>query len=241
MKILIAIISYNEEMNIKKTIEDLQEHNFGYDIVLIDNGSSDNTVEIAKKLGIPVVAHCTNTGASSGVLMSYMLYGYKNNYDILCQFDGDGQHLASELPKIITPVKNKEADYVIGSRFLEKKGFQSYAFRRMGIKLFSAIDSMIIGQKITDMTSGARAYSKKVMKFFAKNYRHEVYDTSQLLILSHFAGAKIKEVPILMRAREYGESEYHFFAALSFPIKGIISIIGTLLQKSQIREINHGN
>jgi glycosyltransferase involved in cell wall biosynthesis len=241
MKILVAIISYNEEKNIKKTIIDLQQHNTDYDIVLIDNGSSDNTVKIAKDMGIPVVAHCTNTGASSGVLMSYMLYAYRNNYDVLCQFDGDGQHLASELPKIIKPVENSEADYVIGSRFIEKKGFQSYAFRRMGIKLFSVIDSIIIDQKITDMTSGARAYSRKVMKFFAMSYRHEVYDTSQLLILSHFAGAKIKEVPILMRAREHGKSEFHFFGALSFPIKGMISIIGTMLQKKQIRKINYGN
>ena len=235
MKILIAIISYNEEKNIRKTIEDLKQHDIGYDIVLIDNGSSDKTVDIAKSMGIPVVAHCTNTGASSGVLMSYMLYAYRNGYDILCQFDGDGQHLASELPNIINPVQNNDADYVIGSRFLEKKGFQSYAFRRMGIKMFSALDTIITGQKITDMTSGARAYSRKVMEFFALRYRHEVYDTSQLLLLSHFAGAKIKEVPIIMREREHGVSEFHFMAAISFPIKGLISIIGTLLQRSQIR------
>jgi len=235
MKVLIAIISYNEEQNIKKTIEDLKKHNFGYDIILIDNGSSDKTVKIAETMGIPVVAHCTNSGASSGVLMSYMLYAYRNGYDILCQFDGDGQHFASELPKIIEPVRNNEADYVIGSRFLDKKGFQSYAFRRMGIKMFSAIDSIITGQKITDMTSGARAYSRTVMRFFAMRYRHEVYDTSQLLLLSHFAGARIKEVPVIMQAREHGESEFHFLAALSFPIKGLISIIGTLLQRSQIR------
>lgn len=235
-KILIAIIAYNEEKNIRKTIEDLNKNNFGYDIVLIDNGSSDNTVKIAKDIGIPIIAHCINSGSSSGTLMSYFNYAFLNDYDILCQFDGDGQHLASELPKIIEPIENNEADYVIGSRFLEKEGFQSYAFRRMGIKLFSIIDSLIIGQKVTDITSGARAYSRKVIEFFGKKYRHEVYDTSQLLLLSHFSGARIIEVPVVMKEREHGKSEYNIFNTLSFPFKGVINIIGTLLQRNQIKK-----
>lgn len=235
MKILIAIIAYNEEQNIKKTIEDLQKNNFGYDIVLIDNGSSDRTAEIAHSLNIPVIRHWINSGSSSGTLMTYFNYAFYKNYDILCQFDGDGQHLASELKKIIKPVENGEADYVIGSRFLEKAGFQSYAFRRMGITIFSLIDSWIIKQKVTDITSGARAYSKKVIDFFAKHHRHEVYDTSQLLLISHFAGAIIKEVPIVMKAREHGESEFNFFSIIQFPIKGIINIVGTVLQKQQIK------
>ena len=167
--------------------------------------------------------------------MSYFNYAYLNDYDILCQFDGDGQHLASELHKIIEPIKKNEADYVIGSRFIHKNGFQSHSLRRMGIRLFSFIDSKIIGTKITDITSGARAYSRKVIEFFGKKYKHEVYDTSQLLLLSHFAGAKIKEVPIKMQEREHGKSEYNIMNALAFPIIGIINITGTLLQKNKIK------
>ena len=237
MKVLIAIIAYNEEKNIKNTIIDLQEHNIGYDIVLIDNGSSDNTVKIAEELGISVISHCVNSGSSAGTLMSYFLYAYKNDYDILCQFDADGQHLASELSKIINPVRNNEAGYVIGSRFIKKEGFQSFAARRIGIRLFAIIDSFIIGQKITDITSGARAYSRKVIKFFATEYKHEIYDTSQLLLLSHFAGAKIIEVPIKMKEREHGKTEYNLFSIISFPTKALINVVGTLLQKSQIQKI----
>ena len=137
---------------------------------------------------------------------------------------------------IIEPIINDEADYVIGSRFLKKEGFQSYAFRRAGIKLFSFIDSMILGQKVTDITSGARAYNRNVIEFFARQYQHEIYDTSQLLLLSHFSGARIKEVPVKMRERLHGTSEFNIFNALAFPVIGVINIIGTLLQRSNIKK-----
>lgn len=235
-KVLIAIIAYNEEKNIRGTIENLMDADLGYDILLVDNGSGDNTVKIARELNIPYVSHFINSGSSAGTLMTYFNYAFRHDYDIVCQFDGDGQHLASELPKIINPIVKDEADYVIGSRFINKEGFQSYAFRRMGIKLFSLINSMIIRKRITDITSGARAYNRKVIEFFARKYRHEVYDTNQLLLLSHFAGARIKEVPVVMRERLHGTSEFNIINALSFPATCLINIIGTVLQRGNIKK-----
>jgi glycosyltransferase involved in cell wall biosynthesis len=235
-KVLVAVIAYNEERNIKSTIQDLLDSDLEYDIVLIDNGSLDSTVEIAREMGIPCVSHFINSGASSGTLMTYFNYAYRYGYDILCQFDGDGQHIASELPKIVQPIVNGEADYVIGSRFIEKEVFQSYALRRMGIKIFSIIDSMVLGMKVTDITSGARAYNKNVIEFFGKKYHHEVHDTNQLLLLSYFAGARVKEVPVVMKEREHGASEFNIINALGFPAKGVINIIGTLLQRSNIKK-----
>lgn len=235
-KVLVAIIAYNEEKNIRGTIENLMDADLGYDILLVDNGSGDNTVKIARELNIPYVSHFINSGSSAGTLMTYFNYAFRHDYDIVCQFDGDGQHLASELPKIINPIVKDEADYVIGSRFINKEGFQSYAFRRMGIKLFSLINSMIIRKRITDITSGARAYNRKVIEFFARKYRHEVYDTNQLLLLSHFAGARIKEVPVVMRERLHGTSEFNIINALSFPATCLINIIGTVLQRGNIKK-----
>jgi len=235
-KVLIAIIAYNEEKNIGGAIQDLLDADMDYDILLVDNGSSDDTVRIAREMNIPYVSHFINSGSSYGTLMTYFNYASRYDYDILCQFDGDGQHLASELPKIVNPILNNEADYVIGSRFITREGFQSYALRRAGIKLFSIINSMIIGKKLTDITSGARAYNRKVIDFFAKKYRHEVYDTNQLLLLSHYAGARIKEVPIEMRERLHGTSEFNIYNALAFPVTCLINIIGTILQRSNIKE-----
>ncbi len=235
-RVLVAIIAYNEEKNIRETIEDLLAADLGYDIVLVDNGSHDRTADIAREMGVPCVSHFINSGSSSGTVMTYFNYAHRYGYDVLCQFDGDGQHIASELPKIVEPIGSGEADYVIGSRFITGEGFQSYAFRRAGIKLFSFINSKIVGQRITDITSGARAYSSKVIEFFARKYRHEVYDTNQLLLLSHFAGARIKEVPVVMRGRLHGTSEFNVYNALAFPAICLINIIGTLLQRGNIRK-----
>jgi glycosyltransferase involved in cell wall biosynthesis len=235
VKILVSVIAYNEEANIRTTLEDLRSHNCGFDTVVIDNGSHDRTAAVCQELHVPVVTHCINTGGSMGTVTSYFNYAYEYGYDCLCQFDGDGQHLATELPSIIGPIQRDEADYVIGSRFISKVGFQSTALRRIGISSFSSLVSSIVGHKVTDVTSGFRAYSRKVIRFFGTQYRYEIYDTSQLLLLSHFAGARIAEVPIRMRERVYGKSEYGLRDAFTFPLKGILSITGALLQRQQIQ------
>ena len=234
-KILVAVIAYNEERNIRRALTDLVENNFGFDIVVIDNGSLDRTVDVAKEMGINVVSHCVNTGGPGGVVMTYFLYAYRHDYDILCQFDGDGQHRASELPKIIAPVLHDQADYVIGSRFLEKKGYQSSVVRRIGIRLFGWLSSLLIHQKLTDITSGFRTYGRKVIDFYATFYKHEISNTSELLLISHAVGARIKEVPVVMDTRIYGRSAYNLLRSLAYVTKGFVSIIGCTLQKSQIK------
>ncbi|MGZ3653831.1 MAG: glycosyltransferase family 2 protein [Bdellovibrionota bacterium] len=234
---LVAVIAYNEEKNLETTLNDLRHNGpAGLEIVVIDNGSSDRTKAVALAAGVPVVSHCVNSGSSMGTVMSYFLYAHRNKFDCLCQFDGDGQHVASELPKIIAPVLEGRADYVIGSRFLTKEGFQSYFFRRLGISLFAFLDSLVVGQKLTDVTSGFRAYSPRVLEFFAQRHRHELSDTNQLLLLSHFAGARILEVPVVMRPRVHGVSEFRSSAAIVFPLKGVVNILGCLLQRKRIRK-----
>jgi glycosyltransferase involved in cell wall biosynthesis len=235
-RVLVAVIAYNEEKNLANTLKDLREKGpKEIDIVVIDNGSSDRTKAVAIAAGVPVVSHCVNSGGSMGTVMTYFLYAHRNRYDCLCQFDGDGQHVAEELPKIIGPVTEGRADYVIGSRFLHKEGFQSYFLRRLGIRLFAWLDSLVIGQRLTDVTSGFRAYGPRVLEFFAQHHRHELSDTNQLLLLSHFAGARVLEVPVTMRARQHGVSEFASAAALVFPLKGVVNILGCLLQRKRIR------
>lgn len=236
-KILIAVIAYNEEKNIPIVLENLRQHNFGYDVILIDNGSYDDTSKMGQKFGVKTVVHCVNSGSSAGTLMSYFLYAYRYGYDIVCQFDGDGQHLAEELPKIITPVLEGRADYVVGSRFIKREGFQSTSIRRLGIWLFGKIDSLILGMPVTDVTSGFRAYGRRVIEFFGKYYKHEVYDTSQLLLLSHFSGARVLEVPVRMRERIHGTSEFTPLTSIGFVIKGLVNVIGCLMQRKQIRKM----
>ncbi|MCD4828091.1 MAG: glycosyltransferase family 2 protein [Candidatus Cloacimonetes bacterium] len=230
MKILIAVVAYNEEKNLPAVFKDLAEHNFGYDVVLIDNGSSDETAKVAAEHGIPCVRHCVNTGSASGTLRAYFEYAHRYNYDILCQFDGDGQHFAAKLPLVITPIQEDRADYVIGSRFLKKEGFQSTALRRMGITLMANIASRSIGFPFTDITSGFRAYSKRVIDYIAMQYPYEIHDTLQLAMVSSMSGARFAEVPIIMQERIHGTSEYNISFASKYMLKSLVNSLGCKLQ-----------
>lgn len=237
LKILIAVIAFNEEKNIVTAIGDLRKNFPQGDIVVFDNSSRDSTVAVCKQMGVSVVSNCINTGSGWGTVKSYMLYGFQHGYDIVCQFDGDAQHMASYLPQLIEPIQNDEADMVIGSRFIEKEGFQSLFLRRIGIRLFSYLDSKIVKHPITDSTSGFRSYNKKVIQFFAKNYKHELFDTNQLIILSSFAGARIVEVPVQMKPRIHGESEFNFSKTLSFVFGGLVNIVGCFLLRDEIKNL----
>jgi glycosyltransferase involved in cell wall biosynthesis len=239
VKTLIAVIALNEEANIGATLDDLKARPVGYDIAVIDNGSTDRTVAICRERGVRVISHCVHSGGAMGTVNTYFELAFQENYDCLCQFDGDGQHIASELPKICEPILSDRADYVIGSRFIEKQGFQSTATRRLGIRLFSQLDSLIMGQRVTDVTSGFRAYSRRVIEFFALKYRIELQDMNQLLLASHFSGARVLEVPVMMRPRIHGESEYDLLQSLSYPLFGAMNILGAWLQYRRLRTANH--
>lgn len=234
MRVLVAVITFNEESNLPRALADLAEHAPGYDTVVIDNASSDRTVEVARERGVSVVSHCVNTGGAHGTIKTYMQYAYHYGFDVVCQFDGDGQHLAAELPRIIEPIRRGEADVVIGSRFIEKRGFQSSMLRRAGIRLFSSLDSVLTGVRITDVTSGFRAFGRDVMRFYARSFRQEIVDNSQLLLLSHFAGARIVEVPVVMRERMHGTSEYQFWSSIQFVLAGLANVLGCSMQRRQL-------
>lgn len=233
MKILIAVIAYNEAKSIGNVIDDLNSHNIGYDIIVIDNGSFDNTRKICENKKIRVISHCINSDIN-GTWKTYLNYACKKDYDIVCQFDGDGQHLAKELPKIIDPIKNKEANQVIGSRFLSNNTFKSSLLRRIGIRLFSIILSGIFQYKIKDVTSGFIAFDRRVISFFSNYYKSEINDSNQTHLLSYYSGAKIKEVPVEMNLRMHGSSLFNWLNSIVYPFNGIFNIMGCLLLKKEI-------
>lgn len=240
MRALISIIAYNEEKNIVRVIEELRAFQASYvgpvqfDIILIDNASTDQTSEKALSLGIPTIRHPINNGGSMGTVLTYFRYGNYQNYDILLQFDGDGQHIATELPKLIEPLITGEANYCIGSRYLKKEGYQSTSLRRLGIGVFNTAIKLVCGQTITDSTSGFRAYDKKIIRFFAVNFPHELSDPIQMVVLSSFLKAKIVEVPVVMRHRLAGISEFTMIHSLRFVLKGLTTVLGCYLQKGLV-------
>lgn len=232
MKILTIISNYNESKSISETINDIKI-NCPIDtyILVIDNCSTDDSLDIIKSNKVDYLIHPVNTGSSAGVIKTAILYAYYNNFDIYCHMDGDNQHCASELEKLVTPIISGESDIVIGSRFVEKQGFQSHFFRRTGIILFSYLLSKITKNKLTDITSGFRAYNRKAIEYFAVKYKHELEACVQMPLIASFARLKISEVSVIMRPRTTGKSEINFVNAIKFPVFGTISLIGTLLQK----------
>lgn len=240
MKILTVISNYNEQGAVGDVITAFRETSpVDSDLLVIDNCSSDRSIDIIKQHGAAYLEHPVNSGGSAGVIKTALLYAYLNNYDVYCHMDGDNQHNADELAKLVKPIEDGVADIVIGSRFIKFEGFQSLPIRRQGISFFSKLFSRITGQPITDITSGFRAYNKKAISFFAGQYKHELEACVQMLLVASYAGLSIKEVPVVMKPRRTGKSEINYINGMKFPIYGMISIVGVLLQKKTIKDMSN--
>ena len=189
MKKIVIIPAYNEEGGIVKTVTDVMENAKDFDYVVINDCSKDNTLEICYEHNFNVVNLPVNMGIGGGVQTGYM-YAYRNGYDIAVQFDGDGQHNASYLDNMSKKLIEDNLDMVIGSRYIEKEGFQSSGMRRMGIKYFTGLIKLLTGKKITDPTSGMRMINRKIMKQFSEEYPKD-YPEPESVVTILKAGAKV--------------------------------------------------
>lgn len=221
-KILVIIPAYNEGKNILKTVKDLKKSKIDLDYVVINDGSIDDTLKVLIDNEINYINLPTNMGIGCAVQTGY-IYAEKRGYDIAVQFDGDGQHNACYIKTLIDKIADGN-DLVIGSRYIEKQGFQSSCLRRLGIKWISFVTKILIGKSSTDATSGFRACNKKVISFFAKNYPMDFPESETYLIayLNHF---KIADVPVVMNERTSGKSSIHSLKSIYFMIKVTISLI----------------
>lgn len=226
MKILVIIPCYNEQDNIKKTVESLKNEKVDY--IVINDGSTDNSLKVLKENNIEYINLDNNLGIG-GVMQTGYKYALRHNYDVAIQFDGDGQHDASYIKKIVEPIKNKNANLVIGSRFVGNESeFKSTAIRRVGINLLSFLLKIMTGKKIKDMTSGFRAADKKVIKRFANNYPYEYPEPVTNLSMAR-SKCKIVEVPVKMNEREHGTSSITSFKSIYYMINVILLFFIELL------------
>jgi len=191
LKITIGIPAYNEEKNIASIITKLKK--ITDSIVVCDDGSSDMTSEISKNLGAIVISHKKNMGY--GVAINSIFQKCKEmNTDLLVTFDADGQHRVEDIQKVIEPIKNNNADLVIGSRFLDKKS-DVPNYRKIGIKVITQVTNASIRKKLTDSQSGFRAYNKQVLSQISPSDMGMGIST-EILIKSSSKGLRIMEVPI---------------------------------------------
>ena len=229
LKILLIIPAYNEEENILNTYKKILEYNqkkkTNYDVIVINDGSKDNTSKICHDNNIPVIDLIQNLGIGGAVQTGYM-YALENNYDIAIQFDGDGQHDIKYVENIVKPIIDGQADMVIGSRFIKKEEseFQTTRARRIGIHLISYFIKLKAKTKIYDTTSGFRAVNKRVIELFSISYPTEYPEPiSTVEVLKYHL--KIKEVPVSMNERTGGSSSIHSWKKAYYMINVILSIL----------------
>ena len=229
-KILLIIPAYNEAENIEKLIDDLVRNYPVYDYVIINDGSQDETAEICETNCYNVVNLPINLGIGGAVQTGYR-YARKYGYDIAVQIDGDGQHDAAYVERVIAPLQRGEADVVIGSRFLSKEGFQSSRLRRIGITFLSDLLFLCTGKRVRDVTSGFRAVNEKFINIYAEDYPSD-YPEPEAIITAIMYGGKVTEVPVAMRERENGESSINLRKSVYYMIKVTLAIF--------VRRISYG-
>lgn len=223
MKILVIIPAYNEEKNIINVVNKIEELDIDVDYLVINDCSTDGTLDVLRNNRMHYLSLPVNLGIGGGVQTGYR-YAVEHDYDIAIQHDGDGQHDPKYFNDVIEPILSGEADIVIGSRFIEKQGFQSSALRRFGISFLSKLIQRVCGVKIKDVTSGYRAVNKKYISFYAKDYPSD-YPEPEAIVSASLRGAKIKEVPVIMNERQNGVSSINYSKSIYYMIKVSISII----------------
>lgn len=222
-KVLLIIPAYNEAENIERVVDNIVENFPQYDYIVVNDGSSDSTRNICRQRGYQYLNLSINLGIGGAVQTGYK-YAQDKGYEIAVQIDGDGQHDIAYLEKMLPYLESGEADIVIGSRFIEKEGFQSSATRRTGIKILSFMIWLCTGSKIKDVTSGFRAVNKKFIDIYSVNYPTD-YPEPEAIVSAVMHGGVIKECPVVMREREKGTSSINFMKSIYYMIKVTLAII----------------
>lgn len=227
-KILLIIPAYNEEKIIKKTYDKIVKYNkenkTKYDVIVINDGSKDQTEKILLENNIPHIQLIHNLGIGGAVQTGYK-YALENDYDIAIQYDGDGQHNVEYIKDIIKPIVDKKADLVIGSRFIDKTAseFKSTFARLIGIRIISSFIKLTSRKRIYDCTSGFRACNKKTIEHFCYTYPTEYPEpVSSVDIIKN--GYVIKEIPVSMNKREEGTSSISSWKKLYYMVNVLLSI-----------------
>lgn len=224
-KVLFVIPAYNEELNIGKVIDEINRDVPNADIVVINDYSKDNTIDIVEEKGVYCITMPFNVKYAKAV-QTGIKYAEQNSYDYVIQFDADGQHIAKETDKLIKKMKEENCDIVIGSRFLKKNDYKHSFFRKIGTKVFSIIIYLFCREKITDPTSGFQCLNRKVIECYAQMGKYPEFPDANLIIEMILDGYSICEVPVVMRERKFGESMH---GGIIKPIKYMIKILYSIV------------
>jgi len=233
-RVLIIVPAYNESGSIARVVGQIHHHLPAADVVVIDDGSADDTAHLARAAGAIVLQMPYNVGIGAAMQTGFM-YAAANNYDIAVQADGDGQHPASEISRLIDALQTTDADVVIGSRFIEDRGYQQVPLRRLGGRLLSQVLRAATGLTITDPTSGFRASGRRALSLCATLYPHD-YPEPEAIIIFQRAGLHITEIPVTMSQRTTGVSSITPLRSAYYMTKVVLSILINLLRAPAVTQ-----
>jgi glycosyltransferase involved in cell wall biosynthesis len=225
---LAIVPAFQERDAIAQVIADIRSH-APVEIVVIDDGSGDGTAAAAVQAGARVITLPFNLGIGSAVQTGYMA-AQEGDYDVAIQVDGDGQHPAAEIGRLVDALVETGADLAIGSRFLGDSGYRATLGRRLGIAVFARVVSLTCRVRVTDTTSGFRAGNRRAIALFAAAYPHD-YPEVEAVMIAHRAGLRIVEVPVVMRERQGGRSSITPLRSAYYMLKVLMAVAMQMLRR----------
>jgi glycosyltransferase involved in cell wall biosynthesis len=230
---LAVIPAYNEEATVRSVVHSLRSEAPQFDVLVVDDGSTDRTADVSEEAGVPVLRHPFNLGIGGAVQAGFE-YARRENYDYMVQVDGDGQHRADQVRRLIAAMDKEPAlDMVCGSRFMTEKGYPAPVSRRTGIHIFSFLLSRIVGQRVSDPTSGFRLYNRRAINLFARDYPHD-YPEVEAVLMVHWHRLRMREVPVKMLQRGGGVSSIRSGKSAYYMIKVLLAIFVGLLRRRAV-------
>jgi glycosyltransferase involved in cell wall biosynthesis len=226
----IAIVpAYNEEGSLGQVLEEIRSVDSDLEIVVINDASTDDTARIAEAAGVPVVHLPFNVGIGGAVQTGYQ-YALEHGFELAIQVDGDGQHDPREIMRVLEPILDGRADLVVGTRFVKGGSYRGTRVRRVGIRIFAAIVSLMVRQRVSDTTSGFRAVNRKALRLFAADYPHDYPEVESIVLLSRHR-LRMLEVPVQMRVRETGNSSITAMRSAYYMIKVLLALFIGLFRR----------
>jgi glycosyltransferase involved in cell wall biosynthesis len=239
--LLVIVPAFNEANQIDNLVRRVRQAAPEADILVVDDASTDATAERARRAGARVIRHCVNLGYGAAVQTGYK-YAVAHGYAYLVQLDGDGQHDPADIPTLLEPVRRAECDVAIGSRFLGSGSYRVPWARRVGMRLFGAVASTLTRRRITDPTSGYQAMNRAVLDLYAHDIFPHDYPDADTIVLLHFAGFSMREVPVRMSPSPTGKSIHGgLIQPFYYIFKMFLSIFIFCISRGEIERWKHAS
>lgn len=229
-KILAIIPTYNEKDHIGKVVRELRDVMPDIDILVIDDGSTQDFEEEVLNSGAWMVRHPFNLGYGNALQTGYK-FAIRRGYDIVAQMDGDGQHDPLFVPLMIKKLLDEKLDVVIGSRFLGECHYNVGFFKNVGMRLFRTLASIIIRKKLTDVTSGYQVLGRKAVQFCTRDIYPSDYPDADVIVMLHFYGFRIGEIGVRMFAGPPRRGMHYGFSSLFYIFKMFLSMFLMLIRR----------